>query len=74
MKTLLLLFFSLFLTLSFGQKKELKKAEKLFESGDAQGATALLESSAALFDAADEKVLNQKNLFRRKNCTSIQSV
>jgi tetratricopeptide (TPR) repeat protein len=66
MKTLLPLFFSLFLTLSFGQKKELKKAEKLFESGDAQGATALLESSAALFDAADEKVLNQKTYLEGK--------
>ena len=60
MKTLLPLFFILFLTLSYGQKKEVKKATKLFESGDVQAATAMLESNAALFDAADAKVLNQK--------------
>lgn len=60
MKTLLPLFFILFLTLSYGQKKEVRKATKLFESGDVQAATAMLESNAALFDAADAKVLNQK--------------
>ena len=60
MKTLLPLFFILFLTLSYGQKKEVRKATKLFESGDVQAATAILESNAALFDAADVKVLNQK--------------
>ena len=60
MKTLLPLLFSLFLTFSFAQKKEIKKAIKLFDSGDVQGATAMLESSAALFDAADQKILNQK--------------
>ena len=60
MKTLLPLLFSLFLTFSYAQKKEIKKAIKLFDSGDVQGATAMLESSAALFDAADQKILNQK--------------
>ena len=60
MKTLLPLLFSLFLTFSFAQKKEIKKAIKLFDSGDVQGANAMLESSAALFDAADQKILNQK--------------
>ncbi|MDC0514686.1 tetratricopeptide repeat protein [Flavobacteriaceae bacterium] len=60
MKTLLPLFFILFLTFSYGQKKEVKKATKLFESGDVQAAIAMLESNAALFDAADAKVLNQK--------------
>ncbi|MDG1652145.1 MAG: tetratricopeptide repeat protein [Flavobacteriaceae bacterium] len=60
MKTLLPLLFSLFLTFSFAQKKEIKKAIKLFDLGDLQGATAMLESSAALFDAADQKILNQK--------------
>ena len=60
MKTLLPLFFILFLTLTYGQKKEIKKAIKLFETGDVQGASATLESSAALFEIADEKVLSQK--------------
>jgi tetratricopeptide (TPR) repeat protein len=66
MKTLIPLFFILFLTLSYGQKKEIKKAEKLFEAGDVQGAVATLESNSALFDAADEKVLNQKTFLEGK--------
>lgn len=52
--------FILAVTLGFSQKKEVKKAIKLFESGDVQGATDLLESSASLFDAADSKTLNKK--------------
>ncbi len=60
MKTFLPLIFILYLTFSFGQKKEVKKATKLFESGDVQAATAMLESNAALFDSADDKIINQK--------------
>ena len=63
MKTLLPLFFILFLTFSFGQKKEVKKATKLFESGDVQAAISMLESNASLFDAADAKVLLPKMSF-----------
>ena len=60
MKTFLPLIFILYLTFSFGQKKEVKKATKLFESGDVQAATAMLESNAALFDSADDNIINQK--------------
>ena len=56
MKKFVPLFFFLCVGFTFGQKKELKKAEKLFETGDVQAASAILESSAALFDAADDKV------------------
>jgi len=66
MKKLLPLFFILFLTFSFGQKKEVKKATKLFESGDVQAATAILESNAALFDTADDKIINQKTFLEGK--------
>ena len=66
MKTLLPLFFILFLTFSFGQKKEVKKATKLFESGDVEAATAMLESNAALFDTADNKIINQKTFLEGK--------
>jgi hypothetical protein len=66
MKTLLPLFFTLFLTFSFGQKKEVKKATKLFESGDVQAATAMLESNAALFDTAEPKIINQKTFLEGK--------
>lgn len=60
MKTLLPILFILSITFSFGQKKEIKKATKLYESGDVQAAEAMLESSAALFEGADVKILNQK--------------
>ena len=42
------------------QKKEIKKAEKLFESGDVKGASDLLVNSKSLFESADQKILLQK--------------
>ena len=60
MKYFLTLIFTLSLSLSFGQKKEIKKAIKLFEAGDIQGSSDLLESNAALFEAVDLKISNQK--------------
>ncbi len=60
MKKLLLVFFTLFLTFTFGQKKEIKKASKLFDAGDVKGAEDILEASASLFEGADIKILNQK--------------
>jgi len=57
-------YFPLLLLLSiglvFGQKKELKKAEKLFSEGDVAAAAATLSDNAGLFDAADDKVKGQK--------------
>ena len=49
-----------------GQKKEIKKAEKLYESGDVQGATELLISNETLFNNADEKILLQKTYLEAK--------
>ena len=46
--------------LAVGQKKEIKKAEKLFDSGDVQGASELLDMNKTLFDNADEKIMLQK--------------
>ena len=60
MKKYITLIFILLVTFSFGQKKEIKKATKLFNAGDVQGAADLLESSASLFDASDPKTLNKK--------------
>ena len=42
------------------QQKELKKAEKLFESGDVKGASEILVNSKSLFESADQKILLQK--------------
>lgn len=66
MKKVLSLIFIFALTLGYSQKKELKKATKLFESGDVQGATATLESSASLFEMADSKTLNNKTYLEGK--------
>ena len=60
MKRILLVFFTLSVSLCLGQKKEIKKANKLFNSGDVSGAAAFLESNAVIFEQADVKVLNQK--------------
>ena len=60
MKFFLTLFFILSVSFSFGQKKEIKKAIKLFESGDVQGAKDLLDSNSTLFEAAEAKITNQK--------------
>ena len=60
MKFFLTLFFILSVSFSFGQKKEIKKAIKLFESGDVQGAKDLLDSNSTLFETAEAKITNQK--------------
>ena len=60
MKKHITLIFILFVTFSFAQKKEIRKATKLFNAGDVQGAADLLQSSASLFEASDPKTLNKK--------------
>ena len=60
-----IMFLACFMTV--GQKKEIKKAEKLYDSGDIQGATELLKSNETLFNNADEKVLLQKTYLGGKN-------
>ena len=68
MKFFLTLFFILSISFSFGQKKEIKKAIKLFESGDVQGAKDLLDSNSTLFETAEAKI--PKIIFRGKNFPS----
>ena len=59
-KKFLTLVFILALSLTYGQKKELKKAIKLFEAGDIKGAKDLLDTSSSLFEGVDAKITNQK--------------
>ena len=59
-KNFLTLVFILTLGLTYGQKKELKKAIKLFEAGDVKGAKDLLDTSSSLFEGVDIKIANQK--------------
>ena len=62
----MVLLLSMIASFGFAQKKELKKAEKLFASGDIEGASAMLSSNAALFDAADEKVMGGYTFLKGK--------
>ena len=59
-KKFLTLVFILTLGLTHGQKKELKKAIKLFEAGDVKGAKDLLDTNSSLFEGVDVKITNQK--------------
>ncbi len=59
-KIFLKLVFILTLGLTYGQKKELKKAIKLFEAGDVKGAKDLLDTNSSLFEGVDLKITNQK--------------
>ena len=59
-KKFFILVFIFTLSLTHGQKKELKKAIKLFEAGDVKGAKDLLDTSSSLFQGVDVKTTNQK--------------
>ena len=56
MKRIALLTVVLFFNLSFSQKKELRKAQKLYEEGDISGASQILSENQPLFENADKKV------------------
>jgi len=56
MKSKLFLLLVLTLGLTFGQKKELRNAQKLYDKGDVEGAHKMLTDNAALFENADEKI------------------
>ena len=58
-KFLTIVFISI-ISLTYGQKKELKKAIKLFEAGDVKAAKDLLDTSSSLFEDVDVKIKNQK--------------
>ena len=60
MRKLLSLIFILFVCMAFGQKKEIRKATKLFDAGDIEGSTSILESNVTLFETADQKYKNKK--------------
>lgn len=57
MKKTTVLLLGMVATFGMAQKKELKKAEKLFSSGDIDGAKEVLASNQSLFDTADEKTM-----------------
>ena len=66
MKKTIVVLLGMIASFGFAQKKELKKAEKLFASGDIEGASTMLSSNAAVFDAADEKVMGGYTFLKGK--------
>lgn len=56
MKRITLITLLLIFNFSFSQKKELRKAQKLYDAGDVSGASQLLEENQSLFENADQKV------------------
>ena len=63
------IFFAIALLISvsgFAQKKELRKAQKLFSEGKVDESFKMLEDNDALFDAADDKTLASYSLLLAK--------
>jgi len=56
MKKIALLAFMLLINFGFSQKKELRKAEKLFDEGDIAGASQILTESESILANADPKI------------------
>ena len=74
MKTKNILTFLLLIFISFGysQKKELKNANKFYDSGEYLSALDLLETSKSLFDSSDDKIKSQVMLLYGKIYTSTE--
>lgn len=56
MKRITLIIFLLSLNFSFSQKKELRKAQKLFDGGDIAAASQVLTEFQSILESADQKV------------------
>jgi len=74
MRTKNILTFILLIFISFGysQKKELRNANKFYDSGDYLSALDLLETSKSIFDSSDDKIKSQVMLLYGKIYTSTE--
>ena len=66
MKHIALLTFILFFNFSFAQKKELRKAQKLYDAGDISGASQILLENQSILENADKKVKPNYDFLRGK--------
>ena len=66
MKHIALLTFILIFNFSFAQKKELRKAQKLYDAGDISGASQLLIENQSILENADQKVKPNYDFLRGK--------
>ncbi|MGB1362690.1 MAG: hypothetical protein ACPG7V_05485, partial [Flavobacteriaceae bacterium] len=56
MKRIALLTLLLLFNFSFSQKKELRKAQKLYDAGDVAAASQILADNQSILENADQKV------------------
>ena len=66
MKRIALLTVILIFNFSFSQKKELRKAQKLYDAGDIAGASQILTENQSLLESADQKVKPNYDFLRGK--------
>ncbi|MFL2577754.1 MAG: tetratricopeptide repeat protein [Flavobacteriaceae bacterium] len=66
MKRITIIIFLLSLNFSFSQKKELRKAQKLFDGGDIAAASQLLTEFQSIMENADQKVKPQYQFLKGK--------
>lgn len=66
MKRIALLIFILIFNFSFSQKKELRKAQKLYDAGDVVGASQILAENQSILENADQKVKPNYDFLRGK--------
>ena len=74
MKTKNILTFLLLIFISFGysQKKELRNANKFYDSGEYLSALDLLETSMSIFDSSEDKIKSQVMFLYGKIYTSTE--
>jgi tetratricopeptide (TPR) repeat protein len=66
MRQIALLTFILIFNFSFSQKKELRKAQKLYDAGDIAGASQILSDNQSLLENADQKIKPKYDFLRGK--------
>tara|TARA_B100001057_G_scaffold139191_1_gene138873 strand:+ start:4204 stop:5427 length:1224 start_codon:yes stop_codon:yes gene_type:complete len=66
MKRTILIFFIIFFNFSFAQKKELRKAQKLYDAGDLAGSSQILSDSQPLLENIDDKLKPNYYLLKGK--------
>ena len=66
MKRITIIIFLLSINFSFSQKKELRKAQKLFDGGDIAAASQLLTEFQSIMENADQKVKPQYQFLKGK--------
>ena len=66
MKRITIIIFLLSINFSFSQKKELRKAQKLFDGGDIAAASQVLTEFQSILESADQKVKPQYQFLKGK--------